>query len=76
MSTTHDAQVERYREPYAEPPKQQIPTTHDLQAAAAQGDSEAGRRLELYAALLRPAMTESELRDAVSASLAGTKSNT
>ena len=74
--TTHDAQTERYSEPYTEPPKQQIPTTHDLQMAAAQGDREAARRLELYAGLIRPAMTEPELRDAVSESLAGTKSNT
>jgi len=75
MNTTHDAQVERYSEPYTEPPKQRIPTTHDLQAAAAQGQPGAAELLERYVErFVRPAISEDELRDAVLESLAGKSS--
>ena len=75
--TTHDAQVERYSELFTEPPKQRVPTTHDLQTAAAQGQPEAARLLERYVqTFIRPAISGNEIRDAVSESLAGTKSNT
>lgn len=71
--TTHEAQMERYSEPHTEPPNQRVPTTHDLQTAAAQGDEVAARMLERYSQLLVTTIPEEHLRDAVAESLAGTQ---